>query len=172
MSQGSTQLPCFLGESGHGLDHVGEAGHMGAHITGRGGADDVLALGNLPFPKRLGLDLFQIIADGLGETRGIYGDDLRLVHGKDVVDGLEQVGLTAEYRSAFGKRAGGGGDGLLVVPCQRASVVGTATLGTVAVRQAPVDAQGCVHGPDGLAGLGRIDRQGAALGYFFWCMSQ
>ena len=42
----------------------------------------------------------------------------------------------------------------------------------MAVRQAAVDAERGVHGPDGLAGLGRVDDQGAAIGDFLGRVSE
>ena len=42
-------------------------------------------------------------------------------------------------------------------------MIGAAALRAVAVRQTAMDAQGRVHGPDRLAGLGRIDRKGAGV---------
>ena len=64
---------------------------------------------------------------------------------------------------AFGEGAGGGHDRLLVVPRQRAAMVGAAALRAMAVRQAAVNAERGIHGADGLAGLGRVDRQRLAL---------
>ena len=99
-------------------------------------------------------------------------NDVRLINGEDVVDGLEQVGLPAEHGGAFGEGTGRRHHRLFVVPGQGAAVIGVAALGAVAVGQATVDAQGGVHGPDGLAGLGRVNGQGRAFRDFIWRMSQ
>jgi len=50
------------------------------------------------------------------------------------------------------------------VPGQLAAVVGAAALASVTVRQAAMHAQGGVHRPDRLAGLGRVDLERSALG--------
>ena len=90
----------------HALDHVGEAGHVRADVAGRVGMDDVLARGNLAFVAGLGDDLGDVVADGLREAGGMHGDHVGLVDGEDIVDGLQQVGLAAEHRGAFGEGAG------------------------------------------------------------------
>jgi len=51
---------------------------------------------------------------------------------------------------------------VFIMPGQGAPMVGAASLRTVAVGKAVVNAQR-VHGPHGLAGLGRVDRQGRSL---------
>ncbi len=156
----------------HALDHVGEAGDMGAHVARGVGMDDVAARRDLAFVPGLGDDLGDVVPDGLRQAGGMHGDHFGLIDREDVVDGLEQVGLPAENRGAFGEGAGGRHHRLLEVPGQGAAMVGVAPLGAVAVRQAAVDPQGGVHGPDGLAGLGRIDGQGRAFFDFLGCMSQ
>ena len=156
----------------HAPDHVGEAGDVRADVAGRVGVDDPLARGNLSFVPRLGDDLGDVVADGLREAGRVDGDHVGIVDGKDVGDGLQQVGLAAEHRRALGEGTGRGHDRLLVVPGQRAAVVRAAALRAVAVRQAIVDPQGRVHGADRLAGLRRIDRQRLALGDFGGRMSQ
>ena len=161
-----------LGQIGHGLDHVGEAGHVRADVAGGRGADQGLALRYVALFPGLVKDLVEIVANGLRQTGGMHGDHLRVVDGENVVDRLQQVGLTAEHRSAFGERTGGRGNRLLVMPGQSAAVVGAAALGPMAVGETALDAQRCVHGADGLAGLGRIDGDGAALVYFLGCMSK
>ncbi len=55
---------------------------------------------------------------------------------------------------------------------QGAAMIGVAPLGAMAVGQAAVNPQGGVHGPDGLAGLGRVDGQGRAFFDFLGRMSQ
>ena len=77
--------------------------------------------------------------------------------------GGQQVGLAAEDAGTLGERAGGRHDRLAEVPRQHAAVIGAAALRTVAVGQAGVDPQRRVHGADGHARLGRVDRQGGAL---------
>ena len=156
----------------HALDHVGEAGDMRPHVAGGVGMDDVFARGNLAFIPGLGDDLGDVVPDGLRQAGGMNRDDLGLIYGKDVVDGLEQVGLPPEHGGAFGEGTRPRHHRLLVVPGQGAAVIGAAALGAVAVGQATVDAQGGVHGPDGLAGLGRINGQGRAFRDFTGCMSQ
>jgi hypothetical protein len=99
-------------------------------------------------------------------------NDLRLIDGKDVVDGLEQVGLPPEHGGAFGEGTRPRHHRLFEVPGQGAAVISVAPLGAVAVGQATVDAQGGVHRPDGLAGLGRINVQGRAFRNFLGCVSQ
>ncbi len=98
----------------------------------------------------------------------MHRNDVRLINRENIVDGLEQVGLPAEHRGAFGEGRRRRHRRLLEVPGQGAAVVGVAPLGAVAVGQATVDAQGRVHGPDGLAGLGRVNGQGRAFRDFFW----
>jgi len=161
-----------LGELGHALAHAGEAGDMAAHVRGGVAVDDVLALGNEPLLGRLVADLLDVVADGLRQARGVHGDDLGVVDGEDVLDGLQQVGLAAEHARALGEGAGGCGDRLLVVPGQRAAVIGAAALAAVTVGQAAVDAQRRVHGADGLTGLGRIDGHGVAVHDLFWGMPE
>ncbi len=102
----------------------------------------------------------------------LHGDYLRIVQREDVRQRLEHVRLAAEHRGTLGERAGGRADGFLVVAGQGAAVIGAAALGAVAVRQAAVDAERRVHGADGLAGLGRVDGQGLALGDFLGGMSE
>ena len=126
----------------------------------------------MPLVAGLGDDLRDVVADGLRQAGRVDGDHVRVVDGEDVLDRLEQVRLAAEDRRAFGERAGGGHDRLLVVPGERAAVIRAAALRAVAVRQAVVDAQGRVHGPDRLAGLGRIDRQRLAFDDFRGGVSQ
>jgi len=102
-------------------------------------------------------DLRNIVADGFRQTGGMNGDDVRSIHGKNVVDGLKQVGLAAEHRRPFGEGAGGSHDRFLEMAGQGTAVIRITALGPVAVRQASVDAQGRIHGADWLTGLGRID---------------
>ena len=99
-------------------------------------------------------------------------NDVRLINRENIVNGLEQIGLPAEHGGAFGEGRRRRHRRLLIVPGQGAAMVGVAPLGAVAVGQATVDAQGGVHGPDGLAGLGRVNGQGLAFRDFIWRMSQ
>ena len=117
------------------------------------------------------LDLGEIVADGLRQAGGMDCNNLGVIDGEYIIDGLQHVCLTAEYRGTLGKRAGRGGDGLLVMPCQGAAMISAAALGAMAVRQASVDAQSRIHGTDRLAGFGRINGQSLALGDICRCMS-
>ena len=130
-----------------------------------------LAGRDLPFVPRLGDDLGDVVADGLRQAGRVDGNHVGIVDGENVGNGLQQVGLPAEHRRALGEGTGRGHDRLLVVPRERAAVVRAAALRAVAVRQAVMDSQGRVHGADRLAGLGRIDGQGLALGHFRGCVS-
>ncbi len=125
--------------------------------------EDVFAFGYAAVGPGFVDDLGDVVADGFRQAGGMHRDDIRLVDRKDVVDGLQQVGLAAEHRGAFGKGAGGSHDRLLVVPGEGAAVVGVAPLGTVAVGQAAMDPEGCIHRPYGLAGFGRVDSERRAL---------
>ena len=162
----------WFGHIGHGLDHIGESGDMRADVTRGRGADHRLALGGIRLVPGFFQDLGQVVTDGFRQTGGMYCYDLGIIDSENGIDRLQQVGLPAEDRGTLGERTGGGGDRFLVVPGQRAAVVGAAALRAVAVRQAAVDAQRRVHGADRLACLGRVDHQGLTLGYLFGCMSE
>jgi hypothetical protein len=132
----------------------------------------IFSLRNLAVGLGLAENLGDVVSDGFRQTGGMHGDDVRVVYGEDIVDRLQKVGLAAKNGGPFGKGTGGRQDRFFVVPGQRGAMIGIAALGAVAVRKAAVNAQRGIHGPDGLAGLGRIDGQRLALGYFFGCMSQ
>ena len=151
----------------HAADHVREAGHVRADVAGRVRVDHPLAGGYFSFVARLADDLRDVVADRLREAGGVDGDDVGVVDGEDVRDRLQQVRLPAEDRRALGERTRRGHDRLLVVPRQRAAVIGAAALRAVAVGEAIMDPQGRVHRPDRLAGLGGVDRQRVAFGDFF-----
>ena len=99
------------------------------------------------------------------------GDHIGVVDGKDIVDRLDQVGLTAEHRRTFGEGTGGCQYRIFIMAGQGTAMVGTAPLRAVAVGQAAMNAEGGVHRTDGLAGLGRINGQGLARFDFFGGMS-
>jgi hypothetical protein len=145
------------------LHHVGEAGHVRADVTRRVGVNHVLAGRDLALLARLGDDLHDVVADGLRKTSGVNGDDIRVIQREHVGDGLQQVRLAAENRRAFGERAGAGHHRFLVVPGERAAMIGAASLRPVAMGQAVMHPQGGIHGPDWLAGFGRIDGQSGAF---------
>ncbi len=156
----------------HALDHVGEAGDMGPHIAGGVGMNDVFPRRDLALIPGLGDDLRDVVPDGLRQAGGMNRNDVRLINRENIVNGLEQIGLPSEHGGAFGEGRRRRDRRLLEVPAQGAAVVGVAPLGAVAVGQAIMDAQGGVHRPDGLAGLGRVNGQGRAFRDFFWRMSQ
>ncbi len=137
----------------HRLAHVREPGDVGAHVTGRVGMDDDLAFRDL----RLLDDAGDVVADRLAQAGGVDGHDVGVVDLEDVLDRRLQVRRPAEDRGAFGERARGGHDRVPEVAGQVHAVVGAAALRAVAVGQAAVDAQRGVHGPERLAGLGRVD---------------
>ena len=129
---------------------------MRTDVTGRVGVDDVLA-GEEPCPRPWPFrDLGDVVADRLAQAGGMDGDHLRVVNREDVRDGLEQVRLSAENARSFGERTVPRHYRLLVVPRERAAMWAQHPCAAVAVRQAGNDAQSRVHGPDGLAGLGRV----------------
>ncbi len=143
-----------------GADHGAETGRVAADIARRARMENEASGGDLALQRRLPDDLRQIVAYRFGQAGRMHRYDLRIVEREDRIESLQQVALTPEYRRALGEGRGRRHDRLLVVPGQRASVVGAASLGTVAMRQAAVDAEGGVHRPDRLAGLGRIYGQG------------
>ncbi|EKD40487.1 MAG: hypothetical protein ACD_75C00036G0003 [uncultured bacterium] len=165
-------LPRWLGQGGHRLDHIGKAGDMRADVAGGRCTEDRLALGNLLFLHCLVEDLRQVIADRLGQTGGVDGDHFRFIDREDIIDRLQQVGLSAEDRRTLGKRAGGGGNRFFVVAGQGAAMVGAASLRAVTVGQTSFYSQGRIHGADRLTGLGRVYHQSRPLRYLFWCVSQ
>ena len=134
--------------------------------------NDVFPRRDLALIPGLGDDLGDVVPDGLRQAGGMDRNDVRLINRENIVDGLEQVGLPPEHGGAFGEGRRRRHRRLLEVPGQGAAVVGVAPLGAVAVGQAIMDAQGGVHGPDGLAGLGRVNGQGRAFRDFLWRMSQ
>ncbi|OPY05509.1 MAG: hypothetical protein A4E66_02425 [Syntrophus sp. PtaB.Bin001] len=139
--------------------------------TGRVGVDHRLSLGDLSFLACLLDNLDQIIADRLGKAGGVNGDHLGIVKSEDVVDRLQQIGLAAENGSPFRKGTGRGHDGVPVMPCKGAPMVGAASLRSVTVRQATVDSQRRVHSPHRLAGFRRIDCQCLPFHRLFRCVS-
>ena len=95
-------LPRMLGEVlDHALGHGGEPRDVRALEARRIGMDYPLAFGDLPLGLCLVDDLWQVVTDHLGEARRMDRDHVRPVDGKDVVDRLDQVGLSPEYRGAF-----------------------------------------------------------------------
>ena len=65
----SVRLPsCFREVVDHGLGHAGEPGDVRPDIAGRVGMEDVLALGDFAVVLRLGDDLVDVVADGLGQA--------------------------------------------------------------------------------------------------------
>jgi len=92
--------------------------------------------GDLSLFHRFVGDLENVITDGFGKAGGMNCNNIRVIGGENIVNGLDQVGLSAENRGAFGKGTGGGHDGLPVVAGQGAPVIGAAPLRSVAVGQA------------------------------------
>ncbi len=157
-------MPVGLGKIvHHGLGHAGKSGHMSPHITRGVHMDDEFAAGD--FAVRFGFanNLRNVIADGFRQTGRVHRYNVGFVDGEDVVDGLHQVGLSAEHRCAFSEGTGRGHHRLFVMAGEGAPVVGAATLRAMTVRQTTMNAQSRVHGAYRLAGLGRVDGQGFAI---------
>ena len=152
---------------------LAKPGDVRADVAGSVGVNDILARRDLLLVARLADDLRDVVADGLRQAGRVHGDHVGLVDREDVLDRLEQVRLAAEDRGPLGEGAGGGHDRLLVVPRERAAMVGAAALRAVAVRQAAMDPQGRVHRADRLAGLGGIDGQRLAFDDLrWWCVAE
>ena len=80
-----------------------KAGDVAPLVARRVGVDHGLALRNASLGAGLADDLHHVVADGLGETRRVDGDDIGVVRREDGVDGLEQVGLAAEHGRPLGE---------------------------------------------------------------------
>ena len=119
----------------HRPGHVRETRHVRTNITGRIGVNDPFSGGNLSLVLRLRNDLGDVVSDGFRKACGVYSDNIRLVHAEHIGNGLEQIGLPAENRRAFGERTSGRHNRLFVVPRERAAMVRAATLRAVAMRQ-------------------------------------
>ena len=145
---------------------------MRTDIAGRIAVNHHFAFRDMSFVVRRRRDLRNIIADGFRQTRGVYGDDIRIIDRKHIVNGLQQIALTAKDRRPFCKRTGPGHHRLFIMFGQRTAVIGATSLRAVTVRQAPMDAQGRIHRPDRLTGFRRVDRQGTAFFNFFRGMSK
>ncbi len=76
---------------------------MRADIAGCVGMNDVFAFRDEFLVLCGGDDLWNIITDGFRQARGVDRNDVRLIYRKDIMNGLEQVALAAEYGRAFGE---------------------------------------------------------------------
>jgi len=87
------------------------------------------------FPSSLALpyDLRNIVAYCFRKAGSMHRDNIRVIDGKDVIDGLHQVRLPAEDRRTFRKRTVPLSTLLFVMPCQRTAVVSAAALRAVAL---------------------------------------
>ena len=132
---------------------------MASHITGSTRVQYIFAFRNLAVRHGLAENLGNIIPDGFGQAGGVDRYDLRLINRKNIMDRLQQVRLASEHGGPFRKGTGGGHDWLPVVTGQCRPVIGVTPLGAVAMGETAVNAQGSIHGPYGLAGLGRINGQ-------------
>jgi hypothetical protein len=136
---------------------------MGSHVAGGIGVQHIFSFRNLAvclaLPKIWGISSPMVSDRQVVCTAMTSG----FVYGEDIVNRLQQVRLASEHGGPFRKGTGGRHDRLLVVPGQRGPVIGVASLGAVAVGKTAVNPQRSIHGPDGLAGFGRIDGQRLAF---------
>lgn len=68
--------------------------------------DNVFPLGDLAVVPGLADYLRNVIADGLGKTGSMHGNDLRIIYSKKIIESFQQVGLPAEYARPFSERTG------------------------------------------------------------------
>ena len=69
---------------------------MGADIARCWCPDDMFAFRDLSFCLCLDGDLLQVVTDGLGQTGGVYGDNFRFIDRENILNCLQEVGLTTE----------------------------------------------------------------------------
>jgi hypothetical protein len=79
-----------------------------------------------------------------------------------VLQSLDHIRPTAEDRCVLGHRVGDRRERLAVVPREVVAKVRCAALRAVLVRQRPLEPGRGEEGPEGLAGLGRVDHQSLA----------
>ena len=65
--------------------------------------DHMFALWHLTVFDGFAGNLIDIISNGFGQTCGVNRNNVRIIGGKNIVNGLYQIGLSAKNRGPLGK---------------------------------------------------------------------
>ena len=149
-------VPEVLQDALHGIVVAGDV----AADEGRGVRERNVEFGRKRFLFLRSLDEgVEVIADHFGHARGRNRDHLGLVHRIGIGQPVDHVGQPAEHRRVLGHRGGNARGRLLEVAREVRTIVGNAALRAVHEGQRAFKANRGEHRAQGLAGLGRVDRQ-------------